>query len=163
MKNINMLLKNKKGVGGLRRFIVGVLFFVAFSFLIVTFISSFLGQTNPSSDVLQSKYGLNSSAAALTSSMNNFTSTVNKTSSILTTSNPSTVEYLFLIFQGAFDIPKALLQFVGSGLSALGSMVLGMNGSTGIFSFIVGLALALALLMGVLLIVKAIRTGETEY
>jgi len=157
---------NKRGAaGGLRRFIIAFLFVIAFSFLIIFFITSFLQGTNPTNPLISNnKYGLNSSMVALNSSMVNFARTVNDTQATLADADTSKVgTFLFLIFEGAFQIPKAILGFIGSGITSLTQMMFGFNGNSGILSFIIPLVLAVIVITGVFLIVKAIRTGESEY
>jgi len=163
IKNI-FKIKNKKGAsGGLRKFMIALFLSVIFGFLILFFTASFLNNSNPSSDLLQKQYGLNSSANAFQSSIDNFTQTINSTQATLAASNPSPTSFLFLIFQGAFYIPLAFLQFIGSGLSSMGGFLIGSGGNGGILPLLVGAIISIITITGVLLIVKAIRTGETEY
>lgn len=161
MKN---LFKDKRGVGGLRRFVIGLLFAVVFSFVLILFVTQFLNQTNPSSELLGDKYKLNESMVSLNNSMTQFQTTVNQTQAILADSDTSKAGVvLFLIFQGAFQIPKAVLAFIGSGVTSLSTFVFGAAGNQGPLALVFPLIIAGIVITGVFLIVKSIRTGETEY
>jgi hypothetical protein len=165
MKNIlKKFIKDERGVGGLRRFVIGLLFAVVFSFILILFITQFLNETNPSSELLGDKYNLNNSMVALNNSMTDFQTTVNETQSILADSDTSKAGVvLFLIFQGAFDIPRAILLFLGSGVASISGFIFGAAGNQGPLSLVVPLFIAGIVITGVFLIVKAIRTGESEY
>jgi hypothetical protein len=166
MKNIisKLIKDDKRGAGGLRKFIISMIFVVGFSFLLLLFIGNFLKATNPTSPLLtDNSYGLNASMNSLNATMSSFTSTVNETQYTLQHSSPSPTSYLFLIFEGAFFIPWTMLKFVGSGVGSISTLLFSMMGKSLIWAIIIPLVIGGITITGVFLIVKAIRTGETEY
>ena len=161
---------NKKGAGA-RPFILSLMLVVLGGFLIVSFVFNFIKTTNPTSDIFNEQYGLNDSANRLQNSLNNFTEVTNNVQERFEKSNPTPLDYVFLIFEGAFWIPWTVFQFVVSGILALAAILTSMfGGSIGILypgaSNIIGqlilLLIAGVILTGIFLLIKAIRGGETE-
>jgi len=155
---------NKKGAG-LSPYVKSILIVILFSFFIFGFAGNFIRSTNPTSEILGEKYGINETLESIDSSISNFTQTSENLRTQLSEGNPTALEYVFLIFQGAFYIPWALLGFVTSGASLLVSIAFPSLGGTGLGSILVlvmNLVFASIILTIVLLIVKAIRTGESE-
>jgi hypothetical protein len=167
---------NKKGFG-LRPFVINLILLVLFSFFIIAFALGFISQTNPSSDVLTFHGGiLNNSYNSLNNQLNVFSTqtctnasggncTDNSLFGKMAKSNPSPVDYLFLIFQGAFEIPKALLSFSFGGLITMENVIFLSLGGSGLgIGVVIGLNIVITILVItlVLLIVSAIRGGSTE-
>ena len=96
-------LKNKRGVGGLRRFVIGLLFAVVFSFVIILFISQFLNQTNLHSTIYFCR--------ALNSDFNYSTnpSFVDADGRIIPTSGTDNQTRTYLTTIGLYDINDNLL------------------------------------------------------
>ena len=155
---------NKKGAG-LSPYVMSLLMVILFSFFIFSFAGNFIRSTNPASEILEDKYGINETLEIIDHSINNFTQSSENVRSQLSGGNPTALEYVFLIFQGAFYIPWALLGFVTNGASMLVSITFPNLGGTGLGSLLVlimNLIFSVIVITIVLLIVKAIRTGESE-
>ena len=142
--------------------IVGIVFI---TFLILAFATIFIQETNPDSEVLSSVYGLNSSRVQLNQSLSNFSNTVDKSFEELASSDPSPVDFLFLIFKGAFYIPWFFVTFIFQTITTLTAVLFPTLGGTGLGVIVtVGLSLlgSIVLIVFILGIVKAIRSGESE-
>ena len=167
---------NKKGAG-LRVFVIGLILIVLFSFFIFAFAIGFITETNPTSNVLTFHGGvLNNSYNSLNSQLSTFSSqtcnnasggtcTSNSIFGQMANSNPSPVDYLFLIFKGAFEIPKMLLSFSFGGIITIENILFTSLGGSGLgLGIVIGLNIIVTILVItlVLLIISAIRGGSTE-
>jgi len=153
---------NKKAQ--LRPYVMGLMLTILASLFLFTFIASFIGITNPNSNVLSSKYGLNKSIEKLNSNVSGFNIIADKMKSELGSSKPDALQYVFLIFQGAFYIPKMVLDFMGIGISLLTTLIFpNLGGTAGtIVRISLGVIISVVILTIVFFIVKTIRTGESE-
>ncbi len=136
-----------------------------FSIFIFNFVFLFLSAYNPSSQVFSAKYGLNNSISNLTSSINDFSNTSNSVFSQLSSDKPTSVNFIFLIFKGAYYVPVSFLSFVWSSLVSIKEILfisLGGAGLGNILAISLSTIMASILITITLLIVKAIRTGESE-
>jgi len=167
---------NKKAMG-LRIMVINLILLVLFSFFIFAFAIGFITETNPSSDVLTFHGGvLNNSYNSLNNQLEVFstqtcnnnsggTCTSNSIFGQMANSNPSPVDYLFLIFKGAFEIPKMLLSFSFGGIITMENILFASLGGSGLgYGIIIGLNIIVSILVItlVLLIISAIRGGSTE-
>lgn len=155
---------NKKAVG-LRPLVMSIVLVVLFTFFIFTFVGLILIEQNPTSEVLSSKYGLNQSIDSMQGVVDDFASTSDNVFGQMGESEPTAVDFIFLIFKGAFYIPLAFLAFVFSGITALTTTIFPALGGTGlgtIVSITLGVLFSSIIITIVLLIVKAVRTGESE-
>jgi len=155
---------NKKGTG-LRPFIMSIVLIVMFSFFIFTFVGLVLQEQNPGSEVLDGKYGLNDSLDSMESVLDDFELTSDSVYDQMGESEPTAVDFIFLIFKGAFYIPYTFLLFTFRGTTALTTAVFPTLGGTGLgtlLSITLNIVLASIIVTVVLLIVKAARTGESE-
>ncbi len=153
---------NKKGQG-LKPFVVSIALVVLFTFFIFTFVGLALQEQNPNSEVLNSKYGLNESIDSMQGVVDDFTLTSDDVFGQMGESEPTAVDFIFLIFKGAFYIPLAFLAFVFSGITALTNTIFPALSGTGlgtIVSITLGVLFSSIIITIVLLIVRAIRTGE---
>ena len=160
----NNLIKNKRGTG-LRPFTISIILVVLFSFVIFSFAGNFIQAKNPNSEILSSKYGLNQSIDTMNETISDFSDFSTNIRTQLGGANPSAVDYIFLIFQGAFYIPLAFLNFVFSGFTNITYVIFPALAGTGlgsVLSIIIGIILSSTIVTVVLLIVKSIRTGESE-
>lgn len=158
------LIMNKAG-RGLSPFTINLIMLVLFSAFLLTFIGNFIQSQNPNSGVLDEKYGLNGSINNMTSSISNFTALSEDIHTQLSGSEPTAVDYLYLIFKGAFYIPFAFIGFAINGISnTFHVLFLAFGGDNAhpLLKLIVGVISSALVLLIVLLIVKAIRTGESE-
>ncbi len=155
---------NKKGKG-LNPLVMSVVLVVLFSFFIFTFVGLVLQEQNPGSEVLDSKYKLNESIDSMKDVTDDFETVSTNIRGQMDDANPTAVDFIFLIFQAAFYIPKVFITFVFVGFTALTETIFPMLAGTGLGTL---LSLTLALISAsimitiVLLIVKAIRTGESQ-
>lgn len=149
---------------GLSNRVVNLAVIIVFVLLIVWFIVGYLGTTNPNSQVL-TQYGLNNTANSLNKTVQQFTNFSTSASSSLNSSIPTPLVSIFLIFQEAFTIPQAVLSLVVNSIIIIPSIVFPALGGTALGQ---ALGLGLAMMTGILtittifLIIKAIRSGETE-
>jgi len=158
------IIKNKKGLG-LRPFTMSIVMIILFSFLILGFVGNYIQATNPSSEILDSKYGLNQSINNMNQTLSTFSEFSDSIRKDLGSSNPSAVDFLFLIFKGAFYIPLAFLGFVFTGFTMITTTLFPTLAGTGLgslLSIVIGVLFSGVIVTIVLLIVKAIRTGEGE-
>lgn len=155
---------NKKGAG-LRPFIIGIILIIASIFFIYSFVYHFETAVNPDSQILDSKYGLQSGINEANKSMESFKTMSDNARNSLSGSSPDATAYIFLIFQGAFEIPKAIFGFMVAAINLLVTTLFPSLGGTGMGSIVtmittlisVGLIISL-----VLLVIKFIRSGESE-
>lgn len=150
---------------GLNPFVKALMGSVFIFFLVFSFIGSFLLVTNPNSEILNSQYGLNDSIESLDSTLDSFTTISNNTYTQLADSEPSPSDFLFLIFKGAFYIPFAFVTFIFNSLKTISLILFPLFQGSGLGSILtigLGLLISVLLVTSVLLIVKAMRTGETE-
>jgi hypothetical protein len=150
-------------MSGTKNVIIGLGGVVLFAFLIFGFFGGFIGETNPTSEVFGSRYGYNSSVQNLQSSIEEFNDVSEDIKIQLAESEPSAVDYLFLIFKGAFYIPIALLTF---GYSAISTLVLTLIPAIGGTMLGTAVTVSLNVLFSILVIylvlvlVRFIRGGD---
>lgn len=155
---------NKKGIG-LNPLVKSIVLVVLFTFFIFTFVGLTLQEQNPTSEVLDEKYGLNQSIDRMSGVVDDFTATSDNVFGQMGESEPTAIDFLFLIFKGAFYIPLAFLAFVFSGITALTTTIFPALAGTGLGSIVsitLGVLFSSIIITIVLLIVKAVRTGESE-
>ena len=158
------LIRNKKAIG-LRGFFLGFIMIAVFSFLILSFAYNYINATNPSSPVLTQYNTLNNSIQQSSSIINGFTTIADQIyTQQLAGAHPNPLQYVFLMFEGAFFIPLAMASFIWNFFPMLTGLL--FPNLTGGASTIVSMGLAVltasVTITIVLLVVKAIRTGETE-
>lgn len=160
------ILKDKKGTG-LRPFSIGIVMILLFSFFIFAFVGNFIQATNPSAPILidsrltQSVINMQESISRLEP----FSENLYRGDDTLGNPKPSAVEYIFLMFQGAFYIPLAFADFVYTGFKALINILLPtLSGTTAgtLITITMMVIFSVITITIVLLIVKTIRTGESE-
>lgn len=154
-----------KGQTGLRPFVTTIVLISLFSFFIFAFAGNFIRSTNPDSEVLNSKYGLNSSIESLQSDLDSVSTLASTANQTLSGSSPSPIEYVYLIFNAAFDIPKSFLNFALNSIVTITNVLFPSLAGTGlgtIISVVLGLIASVFTITVIFLIIKAIRTGETE-
>lgn len=158
------LFNDKKGAG-LRPFTISLMFVILFTFFILSFSGNFIMATNPNSEVLNSKYGLNQSIQLMNDSIDDYSALSTDVYTQLKEGKPSALDYVFLIFQGAFYIPISFLDFIFAGLVSLTSVLFPSLAGTGggaIVAIVIGVLFSSLVITIVLLIVSAIRTGVSE-
>lgn len=147
---------------GLSGWVISLVVIAFFSFCIFSFAYNFILNTNPSSNIVSNSY-MNNSMSSMNKTINSFTAVQTNVYNQMEKSQPSAVDYLFLIFQGAFYIPLAFLSFIFTGIGSIMLMLfLGMNG-TGFQSLAMGLGIITSgvIIITVLLIIQGIRNGQT--
>jgi len=155
---------NKKGVG-LKPTIIGIIMIVMFSLFIFSFVQRTVNIMNPDSEIFDSKYKLNESMSKMDSIINNFTATSESMRIQLKEDKPTATDYVFLIFKGAFYIPFTLITFTFTGMSAIVDVLfpaLTGTGAGNLLTIILDIIFATIIITVVLLIVKSIRSGESE-
>lgn len=150
---------------GLRPYIENLLLIVLIAFCMITFIMSFVTNSNPDSDITDPKYGLNNSLSQLNSQIDQFNAKKDEISNKTADAKPSASTFLFLIFESAFYIPQALFGLVSGTIAVMSDILFGAFGSSGTAKLITTVILIITIgliITGVLLVIKAIRTGESE-
>jgi hypothetical protein len=132
-----------------------------FSLAMFTFATEFITINNPSS-TFSNRSDVNEIVTDINSTITIFKQSGDSWQQDLSGSKPLPVELVFLIFDGAFYIPQAMLSLGVQSISVFTKMFyLGLSASPAfsmifiVFNFAIGVAI-------VLLIIKAIRSGETE-
>ena len=87
---------NKKGAG-LRPMTMSIVLIVVFTFFIFTFVGLILQEQNPSSEVLNSKYGLNASIDRMQGVVDDFAATSDSVYNDLGSSEPTAVDFIFAL------------------------------------------------------------------
>lgn len=168
-------MMNKKAKG-LRVWVLSLVLVIFFSWCILSFIGGFLDTTNPTSEVLQDKYGINSSIHSFDDTMSDFSEKICADPSggscgneslfgQLGSASPSASDYVYLVFKGAFSIPYTMLQVSFNGIISVVGFLFPALGGTGLGEVVsVGISLLISglLFTAILLIIKTIRTGESE-
>jgi len=155
---------NKKGIG-LRPMMTNLSLVLLFSFFMLSFVYTSIEIQNPNSDIFSDTYGLNNSKNSMESTLGNFTDTSDNIFNQIAEDKPTAVDFLFLIFKGAFYIPWTFLSFAITSLNALVVVIFPALAGTGLGSITTtatAIMLSSILVTIVLLTVKAIRTGESE-
>jgi hypothetical protein len=156
-------IKMNKQAVGLRPYVINIILVVLFAFCIISFSIGFVQETNPDSEILDGRF--NSSLTSLDSTINNFSDIAHSINATLAGSKPTATDYLFLMFKGAFFIPLRFLSLVASGIVLVVNVLFLSFGGTmfgGVILSLLSLITAGALITIVLLIIKTIRTGESE-
>lgn len=139
----------------------------------LAFAFNFLAETNPSSPIFDEKYAVRNATDQLRTGLSNFEDVANDVNVRLSKAQPSPLDYVFLIFLGAFQIPIVFLGFVFTSIKMILALLVGtifgsigeVAGSStimGLISLVSGVIFSILLVTIVLLIIKAIRTGESE-
>lgn len=152
-------------MAGFRQYVIGTIVTIMSVFFIFAFIGNFLGQTNPDSEILDSKYGINQTSSQAHTRLNNIANQVNQTSSQFGSATVDPVAYLFLISKAMFEIPIQIFLFVSEGITSLPLILfkgLGGTGGGDLLSMAISLIISIMIITLVLLGVKYIRTGESE-
>jgi hypothetical protein len=158
---------------GARPFIISLMVVILGGFLITAFAYNFIKVTNPTSDIFNEEYKLNSSATRMQGSLNNFNEITNKVEGIFNDSDASPTDYIFLTFYGAFEIPKTIFSFIGNGIVSITEVLFNMlGGSIGtlfpdmersnLMALLIGVLISGVILTGIFLLIKSIRSGESE-
>lgn len=163
--NVVKLLKDKRGAG-ISPFIKGLMWVTVFTFFIFMFAFTFLSANVPQSELLTTG-GNNSilnSIQRVNSSMQSFVTMSNDIKSQMNNAQPNAIQFVFLIFEGAFNIVKGTLSTIGASISVLANVLFpGFGGAASVaVQVIIGAVMAGLLITAVFLIIKNIRTGESD-
>lgn len=157
-------LEDKKGLFGLQQWVTSLIAIILVSFLMLSFVLNFISIKNPSSNIFDSKYGLNNSLNSMNSRLFLFEGMTNNIKSTLSNSNAAISDYVFLIFKEAFYIPITILQFVGGSLADMSNLFNNMlSKQTGLSPMIITLISVLIsglIFITVVLVIRYIRTGQ---
>ena len=157
---------NKRGSsGGLKGLVIGIVLIVMATLFIFSFVQKTITEANPDSAIFDAQYKLNESISTMDSVVDDFKSTSANIKKQIQDDKPTASDYTFLLFKGAFYIPVAFITFVFSGMKTITESAFPQLGGTGLAG-ILGIALevmfATVIITMVLLIVKAIRSGESS-
>ena len=161
---------NKIGAGA-RPFILSLLVATVIIFLIILFIQGFVAIKNPTSDIFVTSNGINSSMYGLANSLDEFTQVSDTIKTTFNGSQPSPLDYVFLIFVEAFTIPKATFSFIISSIQSIGvftynTLFIGAGylypNSIEILNLLLALLVSGVIFTAIFLLIKAIRGGESE-
>lgn len=151
---------------GFRPFLVSLVVVMLATLFILLGAIQFLQLRNPTSDILSNQYGLNSTISNLNTGFNNINNLANSTKNDLGGADVDKVNYLFLIFRGAFEIPKTIFVTIITILSLFGTIFLGsLLKNLGLDSALVtgiNVMFSLLTITIVILTIKYIRSGESE-
>ena len=157
-------------MSGARPFIISILLVIVGTLMMLLFMQSFVAEKNPTSQVFSANSSITSSISNLEASANQFKDISKSVQYSFNDSKPSPIDYVFLIFVGAFEIPKATFTFIVDGISTIATTGSNMGVAIGqeypkgggIINTLFMIAMAGLILTGVFLLIKAIRSGETE-
>lgn len=164
------LFKNKKGASqGLVPMTLTIVVVIFFIYAIISFSVGFIGVENPNSTIVTTLSPLTNN---LSSQMEYFTGTVCANSSggnctsdslfqQLATSQPSPLQFVFLIAQIFFYLPLQLLTFVFSSVVMVGSLLILTTGGMYIMVVGVGLIVAGLLIRYIFSVISNIRSGQS--
>jgi hypothetical protein len=165
-KKEKTLKTDKKGALGLRPYITNMIVIIFFAICVVSFLVIFLQANNPTSDLLtNSSYGLEAAQINLNKSISEYQGITQNISKTLDTSKPAALQFIYLIFEGAFYIPKTFFSSLISTTNLLLQIVFPQLIGTGLGSVLSILSVVIFMVISisaVFLIIKAIRQGETE-
>lgn len=151
----------KKGMG-LRPFMISMVLVMVFALALLTFALTVIGEKNPTSPLFEDKYKLKTYNDSLYNSIGSFNSLSDTVSATMGNSDASPTDYVFLIFRGAFDIPYSMFTFLISIPTIIVSMLFTAFGGNTIIGLLISVIVSALIITSVLLIVKAIRTGDSE-
>ena len=150
---------NKKGLG-LRPLVMSIVLVVLFSFFLLSFVTNVITTQNPNSEVLSAKYGLNESIQRMSGSVDQFSAVSENVRGQMGGADPSALDYIFLIFQGAFYIPKAFLDFVFLGINALTNSIFPALSGTGLGTIV---SITLTFIISNLLNIPSLTASSVVY
>jgi len=139
---------------------------VVFIIMIFAFVLSFLYANNSNAEILNSKYNLTGTFSAFNSTMSGFQQTANSATQQLGASTPSATQFLFLIFEAAFTIPKLFLTGLVGTINLIFTGLFPGLGGAGMgpaLSIVFGMVIIIEIVSIVFLLIKTIRTGESEH
>lgn len=152
-------------MAGFRQYVLGFVILILFTFCLFGFVLNFIAVKNLNHPILNNTYHLSSSMTNLNETLNSFTANTNESVASFNASEAEATDFLFLIFKGAFYIPKLFLSVIlGGGQMLLTILLPSLNG-TGLGSII---SIVFTLIGGgiivtfIFLAIKNIRTGESE-
>ncbi len=154
-----------KRAEGLRPFTISIVSIILVAFFLLMFVTQFLSTTNPDAEILDSENKLGERINTLNDSLSDFSDLSTDIQSRLVDSEPSATDYLYLMFKGAFYIPIAFMSVLAGGINVITGVLFPSLGGTGlgnILSIILGVITSVFVITAVLLILKAIRLGESE-
>ena len=148
---------------GLRAFLAGSGLVVLFGIALYMFAFQFIAVNNPD-PITSLDPTLNQSLQSLQARADDLQSLGDSSKALLEAENEPSAIYLFLIVKSAFTIPFAFLSFMLASVGTFGTIIFTGIFGTGSspFNIILSVALSIALLTAIILIIRAIRTGETE-
>ena len=153
---------NKKAIG-FNGMIVSIILIILGIFFMANFITSFIEQTNPSSELLQSKYGLNQSTNSTRTALENIKTSVDARRAEMGSATVNPIEYLFLISKAMFEIPKAIFVFVVDGIVLIPTLIftgLGGSGAGDLMIFGLSMVIVVMIITLIILTIRFIRTGN---
>lgn len=153
-------------MAGFREYFLGLLIISLLGYALIGFTIEFLEVKNPSSDLLSSKYGLNDSYNNLSNSFSGLKTLSDNVKDQTSAAKAESTSFVFLIFQGAIEIPKAIANFGFNSIVTLSNIVTGglidnLGGSI-VVSLAVLVIFSGLIITIVLLFIKLVRTGESE-
>ena len=152
-------------MAGFRKYVISIITLIVFIFFIFSFIGSYLETTNPSSEILDDKYGINQTVQLTQDRLSTIEQQINQTSVELASAKPDPIGYLFLIARGLFYIPLTIFGFIVDGIVLLPTILFGGLGGTGMGSLLIFALSLITMVMIVTLVllgIKTLRTGESE-
>ena len=166
MADIKKNLINNKKAMGLRTMILNIVLFMLVLLLVLGFATQLINLNNPSSPILNdNQYGLNKSFNSLNSALGNVSSVANAIENQTQSSNPDPTSYVFLIFRGAFEVPISMLAFAFGSLTSIQTILFNITNNLtfgGLLLLVINLLIAGLTFTLIFLVIKFIRSGESE-
>jgi hypothetical protein len=145
--------------------VLGIIVITFFAMTLVAFPLRFIGETNPNSEII-TEGSLSNSYYSMNSSLKNLENMKDNIQAQLSGAKVTPADYIFLIFQGAFEIPKTMFSFVVSGVVSISELFTGgLVADSGISMVIttgVSILFAGIIIIIVIAVIKFIRGNDAE-
>ena len=138
---------------------------LVFALCLISFAYQFINYSNPNSPVLNdAKYNITGAITNLNGSLSSFANQVSNAVNVTSSQQPSATTFLFLIFEGAFTIPKMFLSMLASSFNLFAQVLFPFVGGTGAFALTLILTLIITsmFITMIFLFIKFVRSGESE-
>lgn len=155
-------------MGGFRGLLVGTILIMLFALSMYMFAGQFIGQSNPNSTILNDPdHNLNATVSSLTNTLNvQYNSSLAKAINATNTASLQPLSFVFLIWEGAFTIPKMFFAVIMTSMNLIPSLISGdlFPNSPGNPVYIIKTVLVMIIsITAIFFFIKFIRGGESEH
>lgn len=148
---------------GLRQFLAGTGLVIVFGIAVYMFLIGMVSQNNPSSDIFYDPQ-LNQSLNPLQDRATELQELGGTSKTLLMERSEPSLSYIYLIVYSALAIPLGFVLFLTKSIftimGVLWNSLVGIGGSS--FDIVFGAITSILIITIVILVMRAIRTGETE-